>query len=322
MQTEIITPKDEAHWLELRKKDITSTDVAALFNLSSYCTPFELWHRKKSQDDVEYEEKEWTKWGKRFEDSIARGVAEDEGWIVEPFKDYVRIPELRMGASFDYTIMEPDGTEGFGHAQKWKRAGLLEIKNVFHMIFNQQWEKDDDGNYEAPPHIELQVQHQLMVSGLPYGYICAMVGGNKVILIKREPDLEIFALIRSKVAEFWDSIEANKEPEPDFQRDTKAISQLYNVAEPGRVYDAFGDDDMFKLVQNYIRAGAIIKEQDSIREEIKNRIITMAGDSEKVAHDLYSITMGTVPGKEISYYRKPYRMFKINPKKELKESLA
>ena len=48
MATEVIAFRSEQEWLDLRKKDITSTDVAALFNLSPYKTEFELYHEKLS----------------------------------------------------------------------------------------------------------------------------------------------------------------------------------------------------------------------------------------------------------------------------------
>ena len=66
---EILHPKDEAHWLALRTKDITSTEVGALFGISSASyipTLFELWNRKAGKFTVEFQENERSKWGKRL----------------------------------------------------------------------------------------------------------------------------------------------------------------------------------------------------------------------------------------------------------------
>lgn len=311
MKAEIILPENEAAWLELRKKDITSTDIAALFNMSSYCTPFELWHRKKSGEQIEFEMKEWTLWGKRLQDSIAAGVAEDNGWKIRKMEEYMRIPELRMGASFDFEITLPDGT-----------VGILEIKNVFGMIFKDQWLEDDDGNFEAPPHIELQVQHQLAVSGRAFAYIAALVAGNKIVLIKREPDQEIINEIKLKVMQFWETIDKNQEPEPDFARDGKMLKRLYNVAEPGKVLDASDDAGLLEMVKEYLRHGAAIKKLEGKREAIKNKILTLAGDSEKIIGGQFSVSLGTVAGGHVEYDREPYRLFKINANKQFKESVV
>lgn len=329
MKTEIIVPANEAAWLELRKKDVTSTDIAALFNMSSYCTPFELWHRKKSGEDIEFEMKEWTLWGKRLQDSIAAGVAEDNGWRIRKMEEYIRIPELRMGSSFDFSILEKTG-KGYEldeetlapvPSEKYKETGLLEIKNVFGMIFKDQWLEDDDGNIEAPPHIELQVQHQLAVSGRAFCYIAALVAGNKIVLIKREPDQEIINEIKLKVMRFWETIDKNQEPEPDFERDGKMLKRLYNVAEPGKVIDASDDAGLLEMVKEYLRDGATIKALEGKREAIKNKILTLAGDAEKIIGGQFSVSLGTVAPAHVEYDRAAYRLFKINANKQFKESV-
>lgn len=310
MKAEIIKPESEAAWLELRKKDITSTDISALFNMSPYCTPFELWHRKKNQDDIEFKEEEWTIWGRRLQDSIAAGVAQDNGWTIRKMDECMRIPELRMASSFDFEITLADGA-----------VGILEIKNVFGMIFKNQWLEDDDGNIEAPPHIELQVQHQLAVSGRAFAYIAALVGGNKIVLLRREPDADIINEIKIKVMRFWESIDANQEPEPDFKRDGAMLKRLYNVAEPGKVLDLYDDSDLLQMVTDYLRMGKQIKTLTESREEIKNKIVTMSGDAEKVLGDRFTISLGYVAPAHVEYDRDGYRLFKVNAKKDFKERI-
>ena len=105
MNREIIECASEAEWLALRERDVTSTETAALFGCSPYLTEYELWHRKTGQLPVEFEVNQRMVWGNRLESAIAMGIAEDFGLIVEPFKVYMRIPELRMGSSFDFKII-------------------------------------------------------------------------------------------------------------------------------------------------------------------------------------------------------------------------
>ena len=62
--TEVIITRDEQHWLELRTKDLTSTDIAALFGLSPYKTAFELFHEKRDGQVVKLKPNERMKWGK------------------------------------------------------------------------------------------------------------------------------------------------------------------------------------------------------------------------------------------------------------------
>lgn len=306
MERQVITYQSDQEWLDLRTKDITSSEVSALFGLNKYTTLFELWHAKKNKEQLYFEDNEDAKWGRRFEPTIAEGLAEDNGWKIEPFKTYITIPNIKIGSSFDYKIIEPF-------------KSILEIKKVNQFIFADEWIKDDDGNYEAPTHIEIQIQHQMLVSGYSKTFLGGLIGGNKPILLERNADKEIQDMIIQKCAEFWKSIEENKEPKPDFKRDLKAIQRLYGYAEPGSIYEA--DEEMLDMVKTYYTLGQEIKSRESVRDEIKGKILTQIGESEKVLHPMFSITAGTVGPADVAYHREGYRMFRINPKKELKEML-
>lgn len=314
---EILHPKDEDEWLKLRLFDITSSEVAALFGMSSYITEYELYFRKKQGKVVIQEEEEWTKWGKRLQDTIAAGVAEDQGWKIRKMTEYMRDPELRMGASFDFSIepkpiiAEP-ATETTSPIFQEQQVGLLEIKNVFGMIFKDQWLEDDDGNLEAPPHIELQVQHQLAVSGRSFAYIAALVGGNQIELIKREPVPEIIAEMKKRIKKFWENVDNGTPPAIDLNRDADFISSMYGYAEPGKVYDARGVEVFKELCVKHKEMGDAIKELEASRQAIKTRLLMEVGDAEKVLGDGFSISAVTVGPVDVAFRREGFRLFKIN----------
>jgi predicted phage-related endonuclease len=293
-------------------KDITSTEIGALFNLSPYITAFELWNRKKEGIIVEIEENERMTWGIRLQDKIAEGIAEDQKWQVRRMDEYISIPELRIGASFDFSIESTQGETN--EIEPWPK-GLLEIKNVDSLQYKKGWIVDGD-NIEAPMHIELQCQHQLLVSKRAFLYIGVLIGGNKVVLVKRLPDPEIHKAILDKVSEFWKSIEANQPPSPDFARDAKFISKLYGYSEVGKVYSAEGDNEITTLAKRYKELGDAIKDCDKERDAIKSQLLMKIGDAEKVIGDQFSISAGIVGPTEVSYHREAYRLFKINWRKK------
>jgi len=315
MAIQVINPENEAAWLKLRAQDITSTEVAALFGVSPYCTLFELWHRKRDQVVVEIESNERMKWGNRLQDAIAEGIAKDQGWQVRRMTEYMRDDQLRMGASFDFAIDAGGPLPGPSYKGKDYR-GLLEIKNVDSLAFQNGWAEDDAGNIEAPPHIEIQVQHQLAVSGRAFCYIGALVGGNRLVLIKREPDAKIIDAIKSQVASFWFTIASGKEPVPDFSRDAKFIARLYGYADPGKIFDARGDAEIAQLASRYRELGNAIKEAETQREGIKAQLLLKIGDAEKVTGDGFSINAGVQGPTWIeAYERKGFRTFRVNWKR-------
>jgi putative phage-type endonuclease len=299
-KTESIVPKNDGHWHELRARDITSTEVAALFDINPYMTRFELWHRKKNQLIVQIEQNNRMKWGTRLEDAIARGIGEDQGWKIRRVNRYMRIPELRIGSSFDFEVTGLDT--------------LLEIKNVDGLAFRDGWIADGD-NVEAPPHIELQVQHQLAVSQKKSNTIGALVGGNNIVLLARPANVDVIAAIHRETKIFWDSIDANEPPAPDFSRDADFIASLYSTAAAGKILDASKDSAFRELATRYSEAQKTESTAKDAKEALKAEMLTMIGDAEKVMGGSFSISAGVVAGGPVSYERKPYRNFRLNWKK-------
>lgn len=291
----IETPSREA-WLAARSVDITSTDVSALFGISPYLTHFELWHRKKNGTLVEFETTERMLWGIRLESAIAAGIAADQKWDLRPMKEYMRLPELRMGSSFDFEI---------------NGKGILEIKNVDSLAFKQGWEIDENEKVEIPLHIEIQVQHQLAVSGKEYAYVGVLVGGNHVVLARRDPDPAIIDGIKAKVSDFWKSIDAGIAPNPDFQKDAGFIAKLYRFAEPGKIMECVDNKEVAQLCADYRSLSEHIKSLDEKKDAIKARLLMAIGDAEKVLGGEWTISAGMIGPAQISYERKPYRNFRI-----------
>ncbi len=302
MKREKITPKDKAHWLELRSQDVTSTEISALFGLSPYTTEFELWHSHKNNEILEIDPNERMLWGTRLESAIAHGIGEDNKWTVLPFKDYMRLPDLNMGASFDFMIDDPQA--------------ILEIKNVDAMKFRENWDVDDDGNIEAPLHIEMQAQYQMLVAGVSEAYIGALIGGNQVKLLKREIDLDIHKSIQEKVFEFWESIRKGIAPSPDFNRDADFIKSLYKSVRAGSVIESTTDDRIDTLAHEYRQAAAAEKEAVTRKQAAKAELLTLIGEAEKVKGDNFSISAGLIAATRVEAFDKAaYRNFRVTFKK-------
>lgn len=285
----------EADWLALREKDLTSTEAAALFDASPYATEYELHHIKSGALERPFESNERMVWGNRLEAAIAHGIAEDCGLVIEPFKCYMRIPELRMGSSFDFKIVGiVDYFEGNESARDMFRRmgpGILEVKNVDGLQFRRNW-LEEGGDIEAPPHIEFQVQHQLEVAGLGWSLLSPLVGGNTPKPIIRERDLELGQLIKDKIEHFWDRVDAGVAPEPDYEKDAKTISKQY-VDNDGSAIDLTDNPRVAELCQEYKDAAADEKAAKSRRDAAKAELLTIIEAAKSVRTEGFKISAGT-----------------------------
>jgi len=277
-------------WLSKRAQNINSTDVSALFGLSKYMTPYELFHKKKNKTIDEISNPRMI-YGSLLEGGILELFNHFEGKEATPMKSYVEVEELRIGSSFDAVIESENA--------------LVEIKNVDQFIFKSEWIDD-----EAPYHIELQVQHQMLVSGYSSCYLVALVGGNDLKVFKRVADANIQQAIIDKVKEFWLNVEAGNEPEIDFTKDHEFIKSLYQESDGSVIVT----DDLFPLAQKYKDFAKMEAEAKEQKEAIKAEILTKIGMAEKVKGTNYSISAGVVSKGEYVVKPSSYRNLRITIK--------
>jgi len=268
---EYISFKNEAEWLSLRNKDLTSTQISALFGLCPYHTEFELYHAKRDGIELPFSPNDHVYKGNRLESFLAEEIALRNGWEVKPFKVYGRLPDLRIGSSFDYEVFIKDPYKDEKTGKEYSGKGLLEIKGIGH---NQNYKWLDD---EIPPHIEIQVQNELLCSP---EHKWGIVG--KGVYVMDNPDLYFFdsdsefqeGLVRAS-KRFWNSVDKGMEPEADFERDGRMISELYkNVSEDSvdltsdeRILDAIVELNVLKEQESSAK-----KKIDALKNEIHQKI--------------------------------------------------
>lgn len=319
MTTTWITPDNEEHWLSLRRQDLTSTEASALFNLSPYETKFELWHRKHDGLQDSFIDNERIEAGRHIEPAIASLVAARYDVNLKPLKSYARIEGERMGSSFDYEC-EDGAVFGFPGTK-----GIIECKNVDGLIFKRKWTDD-----ETPAHIEIQLQHQMEVSGYAWGAVAALVGGNRLEMYVRVRDEEVGVAIRKAIADFWCSVDSNEAPPPVMPDDASFVVAL-NQFSDGSVLDARDNDTLAQWMSEYDQAAARKKAAETDMLVAKAAVIEIAGSAGQVVWSGGKVSLTQVadnPGKEVTPEmvgtrigaRKGYRNFRSYPSK--KESVS
>lgn len=319
----LLYPKTREEWLDLRSQHISSTESSALFGMNPYKTAFELAVLKKNGDEP-WDGNERMTWGLRLERAIAEGIAADYGLKVRQLKAYVsRMPEYRIGASLDFEIIGlKQGYEGLENdlrnLYRQHGPGVLEIKNVDGWVFKQEW--DEVGKlFEAPPHIELQVQHQLECIERNWAVIGILVGGNRQVTIIRMRDREVGAAIRAKVADFYKKLQRGEMPPVNLPQDAYAIRALYGHAEPGSVLDCQTTDnpEIHALVAEHQAASEAKSAAEKHHKTTAAKLLMSIGTAEKVLFSDYSVSAGMVAPAHIeAYERAGYRNLRVYKRKE------
>ena len=248
----------EEDWQAYREKQkgIGGSDVATIFGLNPYKTPFTLWLEKTGQIEPPVLNNEYIEWGNILEPVIREKFAKETGFEVEE-NHWVMLHETHdfMVANVDGEVTDP---------QFAGKKGVLEIKTAGERM-RDQWENG------PPHHYMLQLQHYLAVLDYSYGYIAVLIGGNtfKYYLVERD-DYVIDNIIQAE-AEFMEMVETNTPPEisghdsdsnylaSTFPEDNEEIGELNAILETYAL-QYYGLQNQMKLLQN---------EMDNFKNKIK-----------------------------------------------------
>ena len=220
----VVDYETRERWLEARKNGVGASESAALFGVSPWDNVVSLWAKKMgigaAEDDESRARSKLLKWGARLEPTIAAGYEEDSGrklWRASAHAIAVH-PEIPfMTATPDYFITDAPDRRG---------RGLAEIKNV--VVWRaQDW---DDG---PPPHIQIQAQHQMAVTGYDYVAVVPLIGGSDDRPIDLERNPEFIAELEAQVRWFWGLVETGVQPPLDGSERTLATIKRLHPADDG-----------------------------------------------------------------------------------------
>lgn len=290
-------------WLAARRRDVTASDAAALFGRHEHKTPFEVFVNKKF---VEADEDTGLfRRGRWFEYSALVASRElHPTWSIEQGESYWRDPESRLGATPDFEFYDPEG----------KRHGLIQAKTVAPKVFEQKWLD----NNSPPGWITLQINTELGLSGLTHGIIGAIVMDINDPLYEEFPlefNPEVFEATRKASREFWDLIDAGKNPEPDFARDHDAIAKLYGT-ETWDAIDLSNDERVEHLLANRESLDLSISSYKDQKKQIDAEIRHIIGTADEAMTKSFEITCRTVVRKGSFQPETRSRVLRINRKKE------
>lgn len=139
------------------------------------------------------------------------------GKLMEPalraiFSDETGMPCFPIG---DFTILQHReipwlmATLDGGTLDEVFGPGPVELKNV------SNWNKSEWESSEAPLKFNIQVQHQLAVTGAKRGYLLGLIGGNEPIVKAIDRDERFIGAMIKALEKFWQYVERKELPPVD-----------------------------------------------------------------------------------------------------------
>jgi len=307
IETIDLTGKTREQWFGLRRQDVTASRTGALFGVDPYCSPLRLYHEKAGTlDDAIDEDSPVLRRGRLFESAVAEAVREERPeWQIVKAADYLRDPEIRVGATPDFYIHgDPRG------------LGVLQCKTCSAGVFNREWRGID----QLPFVTTLQVITEIMLSGAAFGAAAALkidafdVACAIVEVPKHAPSEQ---RIRDAVVKFWDDVEHGREPGPDYGLDRELIASLRPHATPDKLIDLFGDNEVHAGLVERAELKETINRYAKRCSEIEALVMQRMGDAEAIAGlPDFKVTWKKEKRKGYTVEAKENRVLRIHARRE------
>lgn len=299
MTAEVETFATKEEWLKRRLTGIGSSDAPIILGLTKWKSPLALYHEKLGLRTPSEGEIDHLEFGLAMEPVIIatyerrtgrKTLSSLETLVDKPMPanrwTSVQDPELPfLLATPDAGIAPIDKLAPVNEYGKeiveppvFYKPGVLEAKNV-DVSKGRDWEDTQ----EAPIMYTVQVQHQLMVTGLEWGSIAAVVGGNRFMWADIRRDEELIRMLRQLEIEFWDRVVRQDPPPVDGSDSTKELLKRLYPKDTGELIDL--PDEATEWDEELEKAKRDEKDAKARRQLLENKLTAAIGSATVGVHE-------------------------------------
>ncbi|KVE59875.1 endonuclease [Burkholderia vietnamiensis] len=254
-------------WLEVRKNGIGGSDAAAAVGLNPYMSALELWLIKTRRDanlpkpDAD-DMTEPVYWGTLLEPIVAASYTTQTGNRVRRVNAVLQHPTIPfMLANIDREVV--------GN----REVQLLECKTAGE--FGARLWRDG-----VPEYVQLQVQHQLAVTGKQAADVAVLLCGQKLEVHRVVRDDALIARLIELEAAFWRYVETDTPPPADGSESAdRALRCLYPGA--GGTVDFTGDRNLSAAFADLVAVRAEINARQQVEAKLKQSIQQAMGEADR-----------------------------------------
>lgn len=259
------TPTTREAWLAERRTLLTASDVPAALGLSPWKSPLELWAEKTGT--VEAEDiggRDAVKWGLRLERPVAEGYAEDTGRVVSMWPQHT----VKRSSICDWLGATPDALQ---EAPEFPNEGALQIKTASAY-------KKSDWAEEPPIYYQVQLQTELFVTGMPWGTLAALIGGQQLVWFDQTRNDRFLDAMLPKLEAFWELVKT-KTPPPvgGSESDARILAKLYAKDNGEEIF--LTDPGLCQAATDLAGAKEKIKELEALETASKNQLVAAMGEA-------------------------------------------
>ena len=264
-------------WLEVRKHGIGSSDAAAAVGLNPYKSQLQLWMEKTGRDaDLPQPDPDDTTspvyWGTLLEPIVAASYTKQTGRRVRKVNAVLQHPERPwMLANIDREVI------GAGDVQ------ILECKTAGE--FGARLWKDG-----VPEYVQLQVQHQLAVTGKHAADVAVLICGQQLQVHRIQRDDDLIAKLMMLQERFWHYVTSDTPPPVDGSDSAATALQCLYPRDNGDRLDFSQDSQMSALFTDLQDARFQLDKYKKLEERYKQKIQQAMGNASHATFETGSVS--------------------------------
>ncbi|OAI16464.1 alkaline phosphatase [Methylomonas lenta] len=266
-------------WLEVRKRGIGSSDAAAAVGLNPYKSQLELWLEKTGRDDNlpkidPHDEESPTYWGNLLEPIVAAHYTRRTGNKVRRINAVLQHPHpglFWMLANIDREVIGCDEVQ----ILECKTAGINGAK---------LWR---DG---VPEYVQLQVQHQLAVTGKQSADVAVLLGGQELEIYRIERDEGLIGRLIQLELAFWRYVETDTPPPADGSESADLALRCLYPQDSGETLDFSQDVPLSATFSDLVNVRQSLAELEQQEALFKQSLQQAMGDASKALFETGSVT--------------------------------
>lgn len=243
---------DRSAWLAIRQSGIGSSDAAAAVGLNPYKSQLELWMEKtgrQSDNLTPHHDEMLTSplhWGQVLEPLVAEHYARHTGHRVQRVNAILQhLDHPWMLANLDREVIGNDAVQ----ILECKTAGLHGAR---------LWK---DG---VPEYVQLQVMHQLAVTGQHAADVAVLLGGHELQIHRIERDEAMMTQLIRLEQQFWQHVEDDTPPPADGSHSADSALRALFPTDNGDTVDFCHDT---ALSQAFADLQRVRQTQDEVKKE-------------------------------------------------------
>lgn len=258
-------------WLAVRKQGIGSSDAAAAIGLNPYKSQLELWLEKTGRDTSlpkldPNDEESPAYWGNILEPIVATHYTKRSGHRVRRINAVLQHPDPKlpwMLANIDREVIGADDvqileckTAGINGARLWKEG--------------------------VPEYVQLQVMHQLAVTGKQAADVAVLLGGQHLEIHRIERDESMIARLIDLERLFWDYVVSDTPPPADGTDSAEAALRCLYPEDNGQTLDF---SQHTELASTYLELKSVrqsIAQQETREAQLKQVLQQAMGAATRV----------------------------------------